>query len=111
MRALLERPNELAEVARRSRDEPLLARDGREGEEAPAQAVRQGLRVAFDEAVVGKHPERAGDLALLAAHELCDTRYPELAALAEDEQDRESAFQARCRFGGHLHIMATAVVG
>ncbi len=110
MRALFEGPDELAQTTWCGGREPLLTGDGRQREDAPAEAVGESLRIALHETVVGEHLQRARDLALLPADELGDARHAELPALVEGEQDRESAFQARCGFHVYLTIMATSVV-
>ena len=99
--------DQLAQDARRLRDQPRLADLDRQREDPPAQAVGQRVRVALDEAVLVEGLQRARELALVGADELGQAddaeAVPRRAVVAQRVQHLERSTDG-CGAGVHATL-------
>ena len=108
--ALPELTHELAQHRRRRRDELRLSDARGDGEQTPAEPVRERLPVALDEAVLLERPQRPRELALVAADEPCQGDDPEAVSggrlLGQRAQDLEPPLES-----GRARIHARTLIG
>ena len=108
--ALAQLTHELAQDRRRRRHELRFSDARRNGEQAPAEPVRERLPVALDEAVLLERPERPRELALVTADELCQRDNPHARPggrlLGQRTQSREAPLES-----GRARIHARTLIG